>query len=143
MKATVVPNRNMMLLSIAASYSISLATQLGRHGAFIAYAAHAGDHTIYPDCRPIFVIAMRTALNAASEDPAIELIAPFIRMTKAELLAYGLGLRPDLYKHTYSCYNGGEEACGLCGTCVERLEAFALNDTKDPITYAQQGTEAL
>lgn len=55
MKATVVPNRNMIMLSVAIGYAISLKAQ------FVAYGAHAGDHTIYPDCRPEFAAAVNTA----------------------------------------------------------------------------------
>jgi 7-cyano-7-deazaguanine synthase len=127
MKATVVPNRNAILLNIAAGYALSLKADR------IAYAAHAGDHAIYPDCREEFVVALEKAINIGNESK-LEVYAPFIAVSKSDIVRMGLKLGVP-YELTWSCYKGGYKACGKCGTCVERLEAFANNNTTDPIEY--------
>jgi 7-cyano-7-deazaguanine synthase len=127
MKATVVPNRNMILLSLATGYAVTLGA-----GA-VWYGAHGGDHAIYPDCRPEFVEKMDAVCRVANYQPvAIE--APFMAMDKGRILAEGLRLGLD-YSQTWTCYNGRAQACGRCGSCVERLEAFAANDVADPLEY--------
>lgn len=95
MKATVVPNRNMIMLSVALGYAISLEAQ------FVAYGAHAGDHTIYPDCRPEFAAAINTAALLADWHQ-VELLRPFIRMTKAEIAKRGAELNVP-FELTWSC----------------------------------------
>lgn len=127
MKATVVPNRNMIMLSVAIGYAISLGAP------FVAYGAHAGDHTIYPDCRPEFAAALNTAALLADWQQ-VELLRPFIRLTKAEIARRGAELNVPL-ELTWSCYKGDELHCGLCGTCVERAEAFNLAGLQDPTDY--------
>lgn len=128
MRATVVPNRNMMLLAAAAGVAIS-------HGiSRLAYGAHAGDHAIYPDCRPEFVEAMRAALALAHYDGGVELLAPYVGIDKAGVLARGL-VHEVPYQATWTCYEGGETACGKCGSCRERLEAFEKNGVADPLAY--------
>lgn len=127
MKATVVPNRNMIMLSVAIGYAISLGAQ------FVAYGAHAGDHIIYPDCRPEFAAAINTAALLADWHQ-VELLRPFIRLTKAEIAKRGAELNVP-FELTWSCYKGGERHCGRCGTCVERAEAFNLTGLQDPTEY--------
>ena len=127
MKATVVPNRNMIMLSVAIGYAISLRAK------FVAYGAHAGDHTIYPDCRPEFAAAVNTAALLADWHQ-VELLRPFIRSTKAEIAKRGAELSVP-FEMTWSCYKGGDRHCGLCGTCVERAEAFTLAGLQDPTDY--------
>lgn len=129
MKATVTPNRNMILLSLAAGWAITL------DAVGIAYAAHAGDHAIYPDCRPEFVAAMSVVLSRCHFS-RLNLYTPFVRKTKADLVRLGSGLQVP-FELTYSCYNGRPEHCGRCGTCVERREAFELAGIKDPTTYEE------
>ena len=133
MKATVVPNRNMVMLSIAAARAISLKADA------VAYAAHAGDHAIYPDCRPEFVSAMRHAFQLMDWHP-VRLITPFIGSTKAEIVDYGAKLDVP-FEQTWSCYKGGRVHCGLCGTCVERREAFDLAGVEDPTAYAPEAMQ--
>ncbi len=128
MKQTVVPNRNMIMLAVAAGWAI------GRQADRVAYAAHAGDHTIYPDCRPEFAAAVDGAFRLADWHP-IELYCPFIAMTKAEIVARGAALRVD-FGRTWSCYEGGPIHCGRCGTCFERREAFLRARVPDPTPYA-------
>jgi 7-cyano-7-deazaguanine synthase len=122
MKATVVPNRNMILLSLATGFAVAN----GMEG--VAYAAHAGDHTIYPDCRTDFMQAMSIAMRRCDWNPPA-LWVPFAHFTKSEIAALGISLGIDYEVETWSCYKGGDEHCGVCGTCVERFEA--LNEAPD------------
>lgn len=125
MKQTVVPNRNMIFLSIALSLAIS--EKFDR----VAYAAHAGDHTIYPDCRPEFVEALGNVFPLADWFK-VNLFAPYVNLSKKEICKRGLDLHAPL-ELTWSCYKGEETHCGKCGTCVERKEAFL--GTLDPTRY--------
>lgn len=127
MKSTVVPNRNMILLSLAIAYAVSLEADK------VYYGAHSGDHHIYPDCRPEFVAAMNAVSKIANYQP-VEIVTPFLNHSKGDILAAGL-LRHLDYSNTWTCYNGRELACGKCGACVERLEAFAQQNTIDPLEY--------
>lgn len=129
MKATVVPARNTILLSIAAGWAISMGFT------HVAYAAHAGDHAIYPDCRPAFVQAIQNLFNVFHYFP-INVYTPFLQVTKGDILKIGLALGVP-YELTWTCYEGGEKACGSCGSCVERLEAFANNKVVDPVKYVE------
>ena len=129
MKATVVPNRNMILLSLAAGHAISLQFNT------VAYAAHAGDHTIYPDCRPEFADAPDRTLKLADWSE-ISLHRPFVKWSKEDLVRRGNELAVPFEK-TWSCYAGGEFHCGKCGTCVERKEAFELVGLLDPTEYKE------
>ncbi|MBO6850606.1 MAG: 7-cyano-7-deazaguanine synthase QueC [Marinobacter sp.] len=131
MKATVVPNRNMILLSLATGYAVTAGASA------VWYGAHGGDHAIYPDCRPEFVEKMDAVCRVANYQPvAIE--APFMAMDKSAILAEGLKLNLD-YSQTWTCYNGRERACGVCGSCVERQEAFAAHGLTDPLPYEERG----
>ena len=132
MKHTVVPNRNMIMLSIAAGYAMTIEART------VFYAAHAGDHAIYPDCREGFVKAMSATLQVSHYTP-ITIAAPYLTKTKADILKIGLMLGLD-YSNTWTCYKGKAHACGKCGSCVERLEAFKLNNAIDPILY-ERGIE--
>ncbi len=127
MKATVVPNRNMILLSLAAGHAISLQFDT------VAYAAHAGDHTIYPDCRPEFATAMDEALKLCDWN-TVSLYRPFVQLSKHDLVRKGKELGVPFEK-TWSCYAGNDKHCGKCGTCVERKEAFELVGLLDPTEY--------
>lgn len=131
MAVTVVPNRNAIMLSIA--YGVAVA----RDSALVACAVHAGDHYVYPDCRPQFIEVFDTMERRAVEgfgDPSLHLHAPFIEKTKAEIVEIGSRLGVP-YEDTWSCYEGGDLHCGLCGTCNERKEAFQLAGVPDPTTY--------
>jgi 7-cyano-7-deazaguanine synthase len=128
MKATVVPNRNMLMLAAAAAIAIT------NGGRIIAYAAHAGDHAIYPDCRPQFARALKRALALCDYEP-VKLRAPFIKKTKAEIVAIGHSLKVPMDR-TWSCYKGKDIHCGKCGTCVERIEAFKKAEVVDWTEYA-------
>ena len=117
MKQTVVPNRNMVMLAIATSKAI----QIGADA--VAYAAHAGDHEVYPDCRPAFVNALSAAI-VRCDWSYVQLLVPFLEWTKKDIAAEARRLGVDLGK-TWSCYEGGDTPCGRCGACRSREEALA------------------
>lgn len=126
MAITVVPNRNATMLSAAAG----IASQAGaRH---LYTAVHAGDHAVYADCRPDFIEALSRATMLSC---GVEIAAPFVHMTKTDIAAVGAGLDVP-YHLTWSCYEGGTEHCGRCGTCIERAEAFRDAGLDDPTVYA-------
>ena len=127
MKQTVVANRNMVLISLATSYAIGINAEK------VYYGAHFGDHDIYPDCRKEFVEAMQKSI-VLCDWSNIELEAPYIDKSKGDIVKRGIELKVD-YKLTWSCYKGKGLSCGVCGTCVERLEAFKLAGIEDPIEY--------
>ena len=125
MKLTVVPGRNTIMLSIA----MGLAEARGC--THVYYGAHAGDHHIYPDCRPSFFDAMQDVYHEATEG-RVRLSAPFLYLTKTSILTTGLAMGLD-YGSTWTCYAGGDKPCGKCGSCSERAEAFAVNKVQDPL----------
>ena len=127
MKQTVVPNRNMVFLALATSYAIGLEAEA------VYLGAHSGDHAIYPDCRPKFIRAMDGAIGLCDYS-RVYLDVPFMSYTKTGILRIGMDLGVD-YSLTWSCYKGNGLACGKCGTCVERLEAFRELGLKDPLEY--------
>ncbi|NWN81993.1 MAG: 7-cyano-7-deazaguanine synthase QueC [Halomonas sp.] len=126
--ATLVPNRNMILLSLAIAKAVNIGA--GR----VDYGAHGGDHVLYPDCRPAFVDAMNAVAGIANFE-AVDIHTPYLRASKAEILADGLAMGLD-YADTWTCYRGEALACGRCGSCLERLAAFAANQATDPLAYA-------
>ena len=130
MSQTVVPCRNMIFASILAGLAESTGSEE------IHLGIHAGDHAIYPDCRPMFLESMDTTIRHATENK-VKLVAPFINMDKGGILAAGLSLGVP-YLHTRTCYKNQEVACGKCGSCQERLEAFASVNKIDPIEYAKE-----
>lgn len=127
MKSTVVPFRNGIMLAIACGLAESRGLRR------VMLANHSGDHAIYPDCREDFVTAMSEAMRQGTYD-GIEIFAPYTNLTKAEIATRGAKAGVD-FSITYSCYKGGEKHCGLCGTCVERREAFQLAGLPDPTIY--------
>jgi 7-cyano-7-deazaguanine synthase len=132
MAVTVVPNRNAIMLSLA--YGVAVA----RDAVLVACAVHAGDHYFYPDCRPAFAQAFDLMQKEAVEgfgNPKLRLHAPFLERTKAQIVEVGATLGVP-YEETWSCYDGSEVHCGLCGTCNERKEAFELAGVPDPTEYA-------
>lgn len=124
--STYVPFRNGLFLSSAASIALSKGCSV------IYYGAHADDAAgnAYPDCSMEFQKAMNDAVFIGSGE-ALRIEAPFVGMTKAEVVKKGLELGVP-YELTWSCYEGGEKPCGVCGTCRDRAEAFRLNGVEDP-----------
>ena len=127
MKQTIVPNRNMVLLSLAISYAIGIKAKK------VFYGAHTGDHTIYPDCRAEFFAAMQKAAKLCDWQQ-IDIEAPYLNLDKGDIAIKGKKLDVD-YSLTWTCYEGKNKACGKCGACMERLEAFEKAKIKDPIEY--------
>lgn len=130
MKATVVPNRNMIMLSIAAGIAVNEGAER------LGIGVHGGDHFVYPDCRPQFISTANFAIVLGNEgfgpfaDPNLRLMtppdfiyAPYLDRSKADIAFRAFELGVPLHM-TWSCYKGGENHCGRCGTCVERLEAI-------------------
>jgi 7-cyano-7-deazaguanine synthase len=128
MKVTVVPNRNMILLAVATAWAISTESDT------VSYAAHSGDHAIYPDCREEFAAGMDRVMQL-SDWHVVKLDRPFVSMTKADVAKRGSELGVP-FEETWSCYKGLDLHCGRCGTCVERREAFYLAGVVDPTSYA-------
>lgn len=128
MKKTVVPSRNLIFISIIAG----LAESLGIHE--ISLGVHQGDHHIYPDCRPEFIMAVQTAVYLASGGYISKVYTPLLDMDKTAVVKLGISLNSP-YKLTRTCYTDNFLACGKCGSCVERLEAFKNNGLQDPIIY--------
>lgn len=127
MKRTVVPFRNGIMLAAAAGFAESAEANA------LVIAAHTGDHTIYPDCREDFMTAIGEAMRLGTY-AGIQLLRPFITLTKGQIAAEGARLGVD-FSRTWSCYKGGEIHCGKCGTCVERREAFQQAGLPDPTVY--------
>lgn len=124
--STYVPFRNGLFLSSAASIALS------KDCSVILYGAHADDSAgfAYPDCSPVFNDAMNQAIFEGSGHQ-LKVEAPFVNMTKAEVVKMGLELNAP-YELTWSCYEGKDEPCGKCGTCIDRAAAFAANGVSDP-----------
>ena len=127
MKKTIVPFRNGILLSIAASVAES------REFNAVSYAAHSGDHTIYPDCRPEFIRGMSSAIHNGTENNII-LLAPFLDSLKSEIVEIGKIFNVPMEK-TWTCYKGEDLHCGICGACNERKMAFKISGVLDLTIY--------
>lgn len=127
MSKTVVPARNIIFISILSG----LAQSIGAEQVWIGI--HGGDHAIYPDCRPEFYYTLRRAI-ALGTDGKISLEAPFLFTDKRYIIKSGIELCVP-FELTRTCYKEQKLACGKCGSCVERLEAFSKNGITDPIKY--------
>jgi len=127
MKKTVVPFRNGIMLSIAAGIAESMDCNR------LMISNHAGDHAIYPDCRPDFMQSMSEAIGFGTYN-RIEILAPFTNLSKREIALIGKEIGVP-FENTYSCYNGQEIHCGTCGTCTERKEAL---EGFDPTEYQKE-----
>ena len=126
---TYVPFRNANLLSIATSYAEA------RQADAIFIGVQSLDYSGYPDCRPQFIYAFQRVIDLGTrEGTHIKLITPFIHFTKTDILREGMKLHVP-YEHTWSCYRNDEKACGTCGSCHFRKEAFAAIGIPDPIQY--------
>ena len=117
MHSTVVPFRNGIMLAVAAGLAES------RDLDTVLLANHSGDHAIYPDCRPEFIEAFDRAASAGTYN-GVRIVSPYCNLTKRDIALRGRALGID-YARTYTCYKGGENHCGVCGTSIERKEALA------------------
>lgn len=129
MVETYVPFRNGLMLSAVASLACSI---YENENVKIYLGAHADDAAgeAYADCSFEFSFAMNEAIHIGTYNK-VTVVTPFVENTKAEVVKKGLALNVP-YELTWSCYEGGEEPCGECATCIDRAEAFALNNTEDP-----------
>jgi len=128
---TYVPFRNANLLSIATSF----AEAKGADAIFIG--VQSLDYSGYPDCRPAFIEAFQKVIDLGTKDSTkITLFTPFISMTKTDILREGMKLGVP-YEDTWSCYRNEGKACGTCGSCHFRQEAFAAIGKQDPIEYEE------
>lgn len=131
---TYVPFRNGLFLSIAAAYADSI---FPGEDVEIYYGAHADDAAgnAYADCTPEFAEAMDKAINLGTYGK-IKVARPLINWNKAQVVKEGLRLNTP-YHLTWSCYEGNEKQCGVCGTCRDRKAAFLANGIEDPVGYEQ------
>lgn len=147
MKSTVVENRNVIFSSIVYGIALGIAKKEDRD-VIISQGVHAGDHTIYPDCRPESVAMARELYRISNWDSErVDFETPFVLLDKGQVLREGINAMMDMgfqaedfeyvLENTHTCYNPDSEgrACGRCGSCTERLEAFASNDLQDPAAY--------
>jgi 7-cyano-7-deazaguanine synthase len=127
MRITTVPNRNMVLISVAVAWAVSL-----KYGS-VAYGAHGGPSTNYPDCRPEFAVALDNVTRLCDWEP-VRVLAPFVSWDKGDIVKLGAELGVP-FELTWSCYKGGERHCGTCGTRNDRKEAFRKHGLRDPVEY--------
>ena len=127
MEQTLVPGRNLIFVSFLAAIAESQQAQA------LALATHAGDHCLYPDCRPSFNTALASTIMESS-DGKVCLLTPFDTMDKAAIVALGIRLGAPFHL-TRSCYENQPLSCGACGTCRERLAAFVANGIADPLAF--------
>jgi len=132
MVQTVVPNRNMILSSIAIGYAVN------EDYDEIALGIHAGDHAVYPDCRPEFANLLNQIAEIANYK-SIKVYTPYINKNKIDIVREGTQLGVD-YAQTWTSYSSGDEPTGRTGSDVERTEAFIANGLKDPL-YSEKGWE--
>lgn len=125
--STYVPFRNGLFLSSAASMALSLECSV------LYYGAHHDDWAgnAYPDCSREFVAAMNNAIMEGTGGE-LHMEAPFVEWSKADIVKKGLELNVP-YELTWSCYEGGDNPCGVCATCIDRKRAFELNGSVDPL----------
>lgn len=131
---TYVPGRNLIFLSIAAAHAEVVGAS------FIYFGANVVDYSGYPDCRPEFIHAFEEAVKegtkAGTEGNPLQVKAPLLMLTKAEIIQRGLELHVPFHL-THSCYDpSGDQACGRCDSCIIRREGFAKAGVVDPIAYA-------
>ncbi len=126
---TYVPFRNAHFLSVAVSW----AEVIGATAIFIG--AVSEDSSGYPDCRPEYYHVFSELVRVGTRpETRIEICTPVIHMRKSEIVRRGMELKAPL-EHSWSCYQGQEEACGVCDSCRLRLRAFAEAGYADPIAY--------
>ena len=135
MKQTVVPNRNMILLAVAAGYANGLGAS------YVAYGAHQNDRVVYPDCRPEFIKSVAHTISLGTGG-CVSLLEPFENKTKVDIVRLGAKLNVP-FRLCWSCYSGSERPCLRCGTCMERVEAFNLLSLRDPQLSESEWVEAL
>ena len=132
---TYIPFRNGLFISAIASFALS---RYPEEDIEIWIGVHSDDSAgnAYADTSPMFIDYIGEAISEGTYNQ-VKVYAPFVELHKADIVMDGLNLKVP-YELTWSCYNGGEKACGKCGTCRDRLEAFSKNGAKDPIEYEEE-----
>jgi 7-cyano-7-deazaguanine synthase len=129
---TYVPARNTIFLSFALGYAETIGAQR------VYIGVNALDYSGYPDCRPDYIQAMqevfRLGTKQGREGQPIDILAPLINLKKTEIIQLGNQLDVP-WELTWSCYAGGDQACGVCDSCRLRLAAFAQLGLQDPVDY--------
>lgn len=128
MKSTVVPLRNIIFSTILAGIANSRGVEA------ICLGVHSGDHYIYPDCRENTIESLRETIYLGSGGLVNKILCPILMMDKTQIIETGIRLGVP-YELTRTCYTSSSIACGKCGSCRERIEAFEKNGMKDPIQY--------
>lgn len=131
---TYVPFRNGLMIAAAAAKAMGIYPD---EEIELYLGAHKDDAAgnAYPDCSKKFTDFMYEAVYAGTGG-YVKPLAPFVNMTKAEIVQLGLELKVP-YEFTWSCYEGNEKQCGTCGTCIDRKEAFRANGVEDPVGYME------
>lgn len=133
---TYVPARNTIFLSFALAYAETVGAQQ------VYIGVNALDYSGYPDCRPDYIQAMqevfRLGTKQGREGQAITIVTPLINLRKTEIIHLGNQLGVP-WEQTWSCYAGGDSACGVCDSCRLRLLAFAELGLQDPLPYQVRG----
>ncbi len=150
MKSTVIENRNLIFSNIILGKALAWANKCGEE-IVVALGIHAGDHAIYPDCtNESRDAALQTFKISNWNSDKVDYYTPFVNIDKGDVLTEGLtsmgemGFRKSemkkVLKNTHTCYDPDEKgrACGKCGSCTERLEAFEKNFWKDPVEYQEK-----
>jgi len=135
MSQTVVPNRNMIFLAVAAGYAEGLGAS------YVAYAAHSNDRANYPDCRPEFVHSVGETIKLGTGGK-VSMLEPFVNKTKTEIVKLGKSLVVP-FRLCWSCYEGSERPCLHCGTCIDRTLAFRGVGFADPALTEEEWEVAL
>lgn len=126
--ATIIPNRNAIMLDIAVAVAVAHKADV------VAFGAHAGDHTLYPDCRPEFHERLARAANEGLLVDEFKILAPFLTQSTTDIVRIGAALGVP-FERTWSCYRGEAMHCGTCRPCTQRREAFDQNGITDPTRY--------
>lgn len=129
LKITIVPNRNAIFLSLAIGYAVSIGADN------VYFGAHFSDRGVYPDCREEFVSAFEASERLATDNPALNVKAPFVDKRKSEIVKLGSSLGVP-FEVAWTCYKGGQLHCGVCSSCRERKRAFSESGVSDPTRYA-------
>lgn len=134
--STYVPGRNMVFLSVGSAIAEGIGAEA------VVIAANDVDFSGYPDCTPAFIEAFQKVLEVGTkrgvEGAAVRVEAPLIGMSKGDIVREARRLEVPL-ELTWSCYSGGERACGVCDSCRLRLRGFAEACVEDPIDYETRG----
>ncbi|MBL7157128.1 MAG: 7-cyano-7-deazaguanine synthase QueC [Candidatus Omnitrophica bacterium] len=124
--STYVPARNLVFLSIAASFAESMAARA------VFIGAHTEDYSGYPDCRKEFFTVFKKAITAGTKDGKnLRIYAPLVNKNKKEIIKLGIKLKVP-FEFTWSCYTGGKKPCGVCDSCFFRKKAFKELGINDP-----------